>query len=157
MKMYGKVLVPLDGSELAECALTHVKNLLKEGSAREMTLLNVVKVDVPWADMYEGVYDSHFDIDAIRVPLVSAAEKYLADVKARLASEGITVKTDWVEAVRPAYAITEYAQKNGMNLIVMATHGYTGMKRMLLGSVASGVLHMSPVPVLLIRPESCRT
>lgn len=154
--MYGKVLVPLDGSELAECALSHVKSLLKEGSAGEMTVLNVVKVDIPWADMYEGVYDSNFDIAAIRAPLVSASEKYLASVKSRLASEGITAKTDWVDAIRPAYAITDYAQKNGMNLIVMATHGYTGMKRMLLGSVASGVLHMSSVPVLLIRPESCR-
>lgn len=154
--MYRKVLVPLDGSELAECALLHVKNLLKEGSAGEMTVLNVVKVDIPWADMYEGVYDRNFDIAAIRAPLVSASEKYLANIKLRLASEGITVKTDWVEAIRPAYAISDYAQKNGMNLIVMATHGYTGMKRMLLGSVASGVLHMSPVPVLLIRPESCR-
>ncbi len=155
--MYKKVLVPLDGSELAECALSHVKDLLKEGSAGELTILNVVKVDVPWADMYEGVYDRNFDIEAIRAPLVSASEKYLANVKSRLASEGITAKTGWVEAIRPAYAITDYAQKQGMNLIVMATHGYTGMKRMLLGSVASGVLHMSSVPVLLIRPESCHS
>ena len=43
-----------------------------------------------------------------------------------------------------------------MDAIIIATHGYTGMKRLLLGSVAFGVLHQSPVPVLLIRPESCR-
>jgi nucleotide-binding universal stress UspA family protein len=154
--MYKKVLVALDGSKLAECALSHVKDLLKEGSAGEVTLLNVVMIDIPWGDMYDGVYDKNFDIDAIREPLFLTSGKYLGDVKSRLDAEGIKVKTDSVEANRPASAITDYAQKNGMNLIVMATHGYTGMKRMLLGSVAFGVLHESPVPVLLIRPDACR-
>ena len=45
--MYKKVLVPLDGSALAECTLSHVKNLFKDGSVGEVTLLNVVKVDLP--------------------------------------------------------------------------------------------------------------
>ena len=49
--MYKKVLVPLDGSALAECTLSHVKNLFKDGSVGEVTLLNVVKVDLPWAIM----------------------------------------------------------------------------------------------------------
>ena len=49
--MYKKVLVPLDGSALAECTLSHVKNLFKDGSVGEVTLLNVVKFDLPWAEM----------------------------------------------------------------------------------------------------------
>ncbi len=49
--MYKKVLVPLDGSALAECTLSHVKNLFKDGSVGEVTLLNVVKFDLPWAKM----------------------------------------------------------------------------------------------------------
>jgi nucleotide-binding universal stress UspA family protein len=61
-----------------------------------------------------------------------------------------------VEATRPADTITEYAQKNGMDLIMMATHGHTGFKKLMLGSVAFGVLHESHVPVPLIRPETCR-
>jgi nucleotide-binding universal stress UspA family protein len=154
--MYKQVLVPLDGSELAECALPHVKTLIKEGSAGGVTILNVVKIDIPWADMYEGVYDSTFDIEAMKEPLFLKARQYLADVKSRLEAEGIAAKVDAVEAIRPAAAITDYAKNNGMNLIIMATHGYTGMKRILLGSVASAVLHESPIPVLLIRPESCR-
>jgi nucleotide-binding universal stress UspA family protein len=60
--MYKKVLVPLDGSELAECALDHVKKLIKEGSVKEMTLLNVVKVDIPWAI----ALDKGTNINAIR-------------------------------------------------------------------------------------------
>jgi nucleotide-binding universal stress UspA family protein len=45
--------------------------------------------------------------------------------------------------------------ENGIELIIMGTHGYTGLKKLIMGSVASGVLNSSPVPVLLIRPEAC--
>ena len=84
------------------------------------------------------------------------SRKYLADVESRLASEGIKVKMESLEGNRPADAISDYAQKNGTDMIVIATHGYTGLKKLMLGSVALGVLHESHIPVLLIRPESCR-
>ncbi len=153
--MYKKVLVPLDGSPLAECTLLHVKNLFKDGSVGEVTLLNVVKVDIPW-----GVESNRppkpIDLNAIREPLFKASRKYLADIESRLASEGIKVKTESVEGNRPADTIAEYAQKKGMDMIIIGTHGNTGLKKLMLGSVASGVLHQSNIPVLLIRPESCR-
>jgi nucleotide-binding universal stress UspA family protein len=152
MKMYQKVLVPLDGSELAECALLHVKNLVKEGSAGEVTLFNVVKVDTPWTELY----GKNFDINKMREAFFASARKYLAKIESQLNSEGIKVKTESLEANSPAYKITEYAQENSIELIIMGTHGYTGLKKMMMGSVASGVLNSSPVPVLLIRPESCR-
>ncbi len=154
--MYKKVLVPLDGSPLAECTLSHVKNLFKDGSIGEVTLLNVVKVDLPWAAMSSEQYTKPIDIDAFREPLFSASRKYLADMESRLGSEGIKVKTMSVEGHRPADIITEFALKNGMDMIIIATHGYTGLKKMVLGSVAFGVLHQSHIPVFLIRPESCR-
>ncbi len=150
--MYKKCLVPLDGSELAECALNHVKNLVKEKSVGEVTILNVVKVDIPWAEINEKT----IDLEAIRKPLFAGARKYLAGVASRLSSEGISLKTAAIEGNRPGETIIDYAEKNGMTLIVMATHGHTGFKQLLLGSVATRVLHQSPVPVLLIRPESCR-
>ena len=150
--MYKKCLVPLDGSELAECSLNHVKNLVKDKSVGEVTILNVVKVDIPWAEINERT----IDLDAIRKPLFAAARKYLADVESRLSSEGIAVKTVVIEGNRPGETIIDYARENSMALIVIATHGYTGFKKLLLGSVATRVLHESPVPVLLIRPESCR-
>ena len=77
-------------------------------------------------------------------------------MKSRLSSEGIKVESVSMEANRPAEMIMDYAKKNGMELIIMATHGHTGFKRLMLGSVASGVLNQSTVPVLLIRPEACR-
>jgi nucleotide-binding universal stress UspA family protein len=54
----------------------------------------------------------------------------------------------------PADAITDDAREQGIDMIVIATHGYTIMKEMLLGGVPAGVLHHSPVPVHLIRPEA---
>jgi len=154
--MYKKALVPLDGSPLAECTLSHVKNLFKDGSLGEVTLLNVVKVDLPWAVMRSAQSPQDINMDAIRKPLFNASRKYLADIESRLASEGIKVKTESLEGNRPADTITEYAQKNGMDMIIIGTHGYTGLKHLMLGSVAFAVLHQSHVPVLLIRPESCR-
>ena len=96
------------------------------------------------------------DINAIRESLFIASRKYLADIESRLGSEGIKVKTESLEGNRPANTITEYAQEKGMDLIIIGTHGYTGLKKLMLGSVAFGVLHQSHIPVLLIRPESCR-
>lgn len=92
----------------------------------------------------------------MRETFFASARKYLAKIESQLNSEGIKVKTESQEANSPAYKITEYAQENDMELIIMGTHGYTGLKKKMKGSVASGVLNSSPIPVLLIRPEACR-
>jgi nucleotide-binding universal stress UspA family protein len=154
--MYKSALVPLDGSALAECTLSHVKNLFKDGSVGEVTLLNVVKVDLPWAVMGSDQYPKGIDINAIREPLFVASRRYLANMESRLVSEGIKVKTESLEGNRPADTITEYARKECMDIIIIGTHGHTGLKKLMMGSVAFGVLHQSHIPVLLIRPESCR-
>jgi nucleotide-binding universal stress UspA family protein len=155
--MYKKILVPLDGSTLAECSLNHVKKLFQDGSAGEVVLLNAVVVDIPWRELNvgEGGRAVAFDYNAFVKSFMDKSTKYLAGVQSRLASEGIRARTETIESSRPASAITDYAHENGFDLIVIATHGYTGMKKMMLGSVALKVLHESNVPVLLIRPEAC--
>ena len=139
--MFQKVLVPMDGSELAEHAMSHVRSILKEGSAGEVTLLHIKRIDIP----------PGLDPKTIRERVFAAANRYLGEMESRMVSAGVKVKTKVVEAQRPANGITEYAQNNGMDLIVMSTHGYTGLKRLLLGCVGAEVLSQSPVPVLLIR------
>jgi nucleotide-binding universal stress UspA family protein len=151
IQMYKRVLVPLDGSELAECALSHVKALVKKGSIGEVVILNVVGIDIPWDEMDKGI-----DFGAFRQELINTAQKYLARIGSRLSTEGIKVKTEFIEATRPSHVIADYAQKNGIDMIIITTHGYTGMQKLLLGSVAFKVLHEARVPVLLIRPESCQ-
>jgi nucleotide-binding universal stress UspA family protein len=152
--MYQNVLVPLDGSDLAECTLFHVESLYKDGSLGEVTLLNVVKIDIPWSDLYS---EKPFDVEDVRKKLFAASEKYLTKVASQLESKGIKLKTKSLEANRPAFAIVDYARKNGTDLIIMATHGHTGFMNVMMGSVAFTVLHESHIPVLLIRPESCRS
>jgi nucleotide-binding universal stress UspA family protein len=157
-KMYKKILVPLDGSELAECALNHVKTLLPDGFVGEVVLFNAVVVDIPWRALNVGEkgHSTTFDINTVIKSFVDESRKYLAKVKYRFASglpsEDIKVKTEAIESDGPSHTIIDYAQKNGVDLIVMATHGHTGMKKMMLGSIALKVLHESNVPVLLIRP-----
>jgi nucleotide-binding universal stress UspA family protein len=161
-KMYKKILVPLDGSELAECALNHVKKLFQGGLVGEVVLLNAVVVDIPWRALNVGEegHSITFDINTTIKSFTDKSRKYLAKVKYRFSSEfsseGIKIKTEAIESNVPSHTITDYAQKNGVDLIVIASHGYTGMKKMLLGSIALKVLHESNVPVLLIRPETCR-
>ncbi len=149
--MYKRILVPLDGSELAECCLSHVKTLVKEGSIGEVIILNVVGADIPWAEMDKGI-----DFNAFRQKLISTSQKYLAEVGSRLTAEGIKVKTEFIEANKPSHVITDYAKRNNIDMIIITTHGYSGLQNLLLGSVAFKVLHEADVPVLLIRPESCQ-
>ena len=155
--MYRKILVPLDGSELAECAMNHVKKLFQDGNAGEVVLLNAVVIELPWRELGVGedVYPIAFDYAGFVKTFMDKSRKYLAGVQFRLASEGLKVTAETIESNAPSATIIDYAQKNGMDLIVIATHGYTGMKKMMLGSVAMKVLHESNVPVLLIRPEAC--
>lgn len=149
--MYQKVLVPLDGSKLAECALPHVIAMAKEGFAKEIIILTVANVNIPYSDIlagfdYVGYHDSQLD----------SFQRYLDDIETKLHSEGIKVTVKIIEDSRVAQVIIDFSQQNDVNLIVMATHGYSGVKKMLLGSVAFKVLHESHVPVLLIRPEQAR-
>jgi nucleotide-binding universal stress UspA family protein len=146
--MYEKILVPLDGSELAECALPHVAKLVKEGATREVTLLSVF--EIPTLVLSEG-----FDAVGIRKSLLDKAQQYLAGLQSQLGKEGVKVKATVLEG-RPTQAIVEYSKEISADLIIIATHGYTGMKHLMFGSVALRVLHDAHAPVLLIRPESCR-
>jgi nucleotide-binding universal stress UspA family protein len=145
--MYEKALVPLDGSELAECALPHVMNLVKKGVAEEVILLDVV--EIPSVLLEEG-----FDYYTFKNAQLSRAQKYLSDLESKLSAEGVKVKVEVLEG-NTAQSIIEYSKENAVNIIVLATHGYTGMKQLMFGSVALRVLHDAHVPVLLIRPESC--
>lgn len=155
--MYKKILVPLDGSKLAECSLNHLRKLAKDGLVEGVVLLNTVIVEIPWAaGREEGTHIAGFDYAALKKTFMDKSREYLARIQSQLAAEGVKATTETIESNSPSHTILEYAQNNGADLIVIATHGYTGMKKMLLGSVALKVLHESNVPVLLIRPEECR-
>lgn len=147
--MYKKILVPLDGSTLAECALPHAKNLVQADTAEEVIIINVLREHFM---MFEY---GPSDVEILEKSKNSVM-KYLGDIEERMAAEGIKVQTEALVHDRPAEAIADYAAKNAIDLIIIATHGYAGLQKMMLGSVALKVLHDAHLPVLLIRPESCQ-
>jgi len=148
--LYQKILVPLDGSQLAESALPEVKKLVSGGFVGEIILLNVFGIDLK---RMPTTHSGLIDIKSLREAHLHISRKYLDKVQASFAAEGITAKTESLEGA-PAQTIVNYAHTSGADLIVIATHGYTGVKKLMFGSVALRVLHDAHVPVLLIRVGS---
>lgn len=146
--MYEKVLLPLDGSALAECVLPFARALAEGGLTRAMILFNVVEVPSAW--IVQGI-----NLMDVRKYRADHAQKYLSDLQAKMNFRGVRVETEVMEG-DTAHLIAEYAKNNAVSLIIIATHGYTGMKRLMFGSVALKILHDAHVPVLLVRPESSR-
>lgn len=145
--MYKKALLPLDGSELAECTLGHAEDLALTGAIEEVTLLHVVEVPERLIENFEPV--------DIKNELYDKAQTYLSDIESRLTDEGLKVTTALIEGPA-AESIIDYSKKNDYDLIIIATHGATGMRNLMFGSVALKVLHHSHTPVMTIRPEACR-
>ncbi len=143
--MYEKMLVPLDGSRLAECVLPHARAIAKGCTVREIILLRVV--EPPPTMGAEGI-----DVVALQQADQEAATAYLARIESQLAAEGFKVSSH-VLAGRAAEAINEFVHNNEVNLIALATHGRSGISRLVFGSVADRVIRSAHVPVLLVRPK----
>jgi len=143
--MYKKILVPLDGSELAEVVLPHVKEIAAGYGEGKVILLRIVE------PLPAGTPPA-VDFEVVQKAGAKAAEEYLARMKAQLSKEGLNVEAK-VLIGRPAETIIEFAQRNKVDLITLATHGRSGITRWVLGSVADRLVRSSSIPVLLIRPK----
>jgi nucleotide-binding universal stress UspA family protein len=137
--MLSRILVPLDGSPLAEAVLPQVVELAALRNAEIVLLRVALAHTLPGAD----------PVDA-QVRAVEEAESYLARVERDLVARGLPVARA-VRYGRPAEEILDHARVGGISLIAMSTHGRTGIRRWVLGSVAEQVARHSPVPVLLLR------
>ncbi|GAB4229775.1 MAG: universal stress protein [Deltaproteobacteria bacterium] len=144
--MYGKILVPLDGSALAERAVSHAVEIAR-GSGSELLFLQAVNLPMPVVPEAILVPDSKWLDEAKR-----NAVAYLDGVAAPLRNQGIRVKAI-VDERPPADAILHVAEREEAGLIVMSTHGRGGLGRMLMGSVAESVFHATARPVMLVKPE----
>jgi nucleotide-binding universal stress UspA family protein len=145
-----RVLVPLDGSELAEMALQ--RTLLGAPSERvDLTLLRVVSFPPP-STLPGGGLSLGMDKEIVQAEH-AASQRYLEGVAERLVPWGWTVTTKVIEDRSPSVGIIDYAYANRVQLIAMATHGRGGAQRLLLGSVADKVIRGAPAPVLVFHPE----
>ena len=127
--MYSKILVPLDGSELAEQALSHAEGIAKRFNGEAILLTTFVPGD------------------RLEHPLKS----YMEEKVEELQSSGIKASPLYVQG-DAATAIIDFAESNNIGLIILTTHGCTGDRCWPLGSISSKVLQRSHVPTLLIRP-----
>lgn len=144
--MYRHILVPLDGSQLAEQVLPHVQSIVNRNKETCITLLRSVQPDYIPAVEFDILY---IDIAAE----VRAAQEYLDQIALPLRAEGYHVMTE-VSNESPAESIVAFAQRQGIDLIAIATHGRSGISRWLFGSVTQKVIEAAPVPVLVVRPRS---
>jgi nucleotide-binding universal stress UspA family protein len=168
--MFQKILVPLDGSELSQAVLPYVKNIALRCDPVEVILLHVVRPPsghtaaafVPRDSQFpeKRMPDSEADVEAVNYPIYrdqelasvrGNVEAFLTPIARELKDVGIATQLD-VGFGRPAQEIVEYAEGNGVDLIMMCTHGRSGLTRWFLGSVADKVTRGTYVPIMLIRP-----
>lgn len=142
--MYKKILVPLDGSKVAEGVLPHAKSLAYSEGA-ELILLTVTSnpaMDLVFSD--PGIAETAI------LEQQEMSKTYISSIENGLKAEGFRV-SNLMRVGSVAEVILGVAEELGVDVIAMSTHGRTGPARWLLGSVAERVVHNSKVPVLLIR------
>lgn len=165
--MYKKILVPLDGSKLAECALSHAEQIARGCNTDEVMLISVTEqiqgqTQAPEAqELYLSSDRSEFQRAGSGMTVTFGkkerqAERYLGRIARKLEAKGIKVRTA-VLFWPPAEAIASYAEQKGADIIVMSSHGRSGPSRWAYGSVADKVLRGSCIPVLMIRAPGCIT
>jgi nucleotide-binding universal stress UspA family protein len=144
--MYKKILVPLDGSELAKKGLVEAEKLANFFDS-EILLFQVV----PFMPIYGS--------PELVTPLIvdekqkEAAEKYILNLTDELRKKGLKVSSMVRTGQQVAVEIIDFAKQSGVDLIVMSTHGRSGITRWVLGSVALKILTRAETPILLLRSK----
>ncbi len=144
--MFNHILVALDGSDCSHKALDMAVRLAKEQSAR-CTVCTVVDVIRAAASMTFATGDIVTEWIAT---LNEDARRIESDAISKYADSGITIETKVLEGY-PSTALLEVAKNEKTDLIVMGSHGQTGLKRLWLGSIADSVVQEATIPVLIVR------
>jgi nucleotide-binding universal stress UspA family protein len=148
--LFKKVLVPLDGSAYAESILEHVRMMASSCGSPEVILLTVIEPYSP-----ESYIVPENILEEAHKKAMAQARKRLKELATDLSREGISANVEVLDG-NPAEAILEYARENAVNLIVLSTHGRTGMTRWALGSNTDRVIRRSPIPILVVSPPGIR-
>jgi nucleotide-binding universal stress UspA family protein len=139
MEKFERILVPLDGSECAEIVLPKVEKLAADLKAK------IALLRVAYAHTFPGADPTEAEVKVVR-----EAEAYLQKIEERLTAKGFKVDSH-VRYGNDADEILDHAAQKDIDLIAMTTHGRSGVKRFLLGSVAEKILRHSPKPIFLVR------
>jgi nucleotide-binding universal stress UspA family protein len=156
--MYKKIMVPLDGSELAECVLPHVEAIAAGCKAASVVFVRVLRpihlqANVP-ADGILGFNEEK--LEQMEAQRKQTADAYLKKIVENTRIEGADLICEVLEGP-VATTLSRWAEDNGVDLIVIASHGRSGISRWVYGSVADRVLRSACTPVLMIRAPGCES
>jgi nucleotide-binding universal stress UspA family protein len=159
--MYNRILAPVDGSKLSECSLDHVKEVASGCHVSEVILLTVIEPEQLYADYgtQSHIEDQIRKKDELQKKAKEKAEQYLEQIKEKLTKQGLAVKSVLIQPEinkSAAEIILDYANNNSIDLIIISSHGRSGVTKWAFGSVADRVVRHSRIPVLTIVPASCR-
>lgn len=140
-----KILIPIDGSALSLAALRHAVALIQSGLRAELVLANVQ----PPATLYEWMRTP--DPESLGQIAEAAGQHALETAESVLRDAGLDA-TEVLVSGDPAHALVELVESEGCDAVVMGSHGSTGLRSALQGSVSQALLHSSPVPVTLVKP-----
>ena len=154
--MYNKIMVPLDGSDLAECVMPHVEAITTGCKITSVVFVRVVNpIHLPASVPARGDFGfSENERRELEEQHKQTAETYLKQSVENTRLEGAVLGYEVLEG-KVADTLAHWAEKNGVDLIVIASHGRSGVSRWVMGSVADRVLRSACVPVLMIRAPGC--
>jgi nucleotide-binding universal stress UspA family protein len=149
-----KILVPVDGSDLSFKASEYAIHLAKTDNA-EITALNVIEdIKQGGAIGLQAKYGNVSLVDAFRNLRKDSAEQWMNKISQEAKSHGVTFKSEIIDdedATSEAGVITEYAQRNNFDLIVIGSKGRSKLERLLNGGVTNTVVNSAKTPVLVVR------
>ena len=156
-----KILVLLDGSNMAEQVLPYVSKHAEMSGGEVILLRGCEDSDNLSQTSYSLVHEEYPSamplkweeyVEQEKAKHKQAAKEYLTGIQKQLEDKGVKVRSE-VLMGKPAEEIVDYVSKNPFNLIVMSTHGRSGLIRWAFGSVADKILHATSNPILLVRPH----
>jgi nucleotide-binding universal stress UspA family protein len=147
--MLKKILVPLDGSKLAEKAIPYAQELVSKFDA-ELILTRVLQPMLVMSEYGVAFYNQQLEQEQ------TEAQTYLKTIKGELREFNLEATTEVLTGQPIADAIIDLACKKDVDLILMSTHGRSGISRWVYGSIASKVLQHAPCPIYLIRANSSK-
>jgi nucleotide-binding universal stress UspA family protein len=145
---YKKIVVPIDGSGWSERAIPHAMDIARNNNS-EVVLLHVFK---PPAHEYVGEI-ALAGQDEQLMALRDEMKQHLTAIRNNIRAEKVAVRVQFIEGTGVASIICDYINDEGADLVVMSSHGNTGITRWLFGSIAQKVMHEVHVPVMIIRPD----
>ena len=150
-KGISKIMVGIDGSEESVNASDYAIAIAKRHNA-ELIAINVLTSDIGYAYSSPGVESPPLTIREIILLAEDEVKKWFDDIKEKADKSGIRFRSEIIRAKRSTVStILDYAEEQNINLIAVGTRGRSGIKKMLLGSVASGLVTYAACPVLVVK------